>query len=100
MSEDIKSIINGLIATHAGVPAETLNDPDIRLDAMTMDSLSMVELMFDIEEKYNVHIDDPLQLKDITLGQLHEMVAEIIERGAVKSMSATQPAESADAAQA
>ncbi|WOB47924.1 phosphopantetheine-binding protein [Xanthomonas hydrangeae] len=84
MSEDIGTIINSFIANYAGVPAESLADPDVRLDSLNIDSLGVVELLFDIEEKYAVHIDDPLQLKDLTLQELHAMVAELIERKAAE----------------
>ncbi|MFB5855307.1 acyl carrier protein [Stenotrophomonas maltophilia] len=86
MSEEIGTIVNGLIANYAGVPAESLDDPEVRLDALNIDSLGVVELLFDIEEKYAVHIDDPLMLKDMTLGQLHVMVASLIEQKAAASV--------------
>ena len=81
MNEDIPAIVNQFIAKHAGMPIEALSDPSIRLDSLSIDSIGVIELLFDIEEKYDgVHIDDPMQLKTLTLGQLHEMVIELIER--------------------
>lgn len=102
MSEDIGSIVNGFIANYAGVPVESLSDPEIRLDSLNIDSLGVVELLFDIEEAYGVHVDDPLVLKDMTLGQLHVMVAEMIEKKAEepapeRAGTAEEEAESATA---
>lgn len=77
--ENVKDIINGLIAQSAGIPLESLQDPERRLDDLGMDSLGVVELLFDIEEKYSVRIDDPLQLKDYNLGQLHALVGSLME---------------------
>ncbi len=99
MSDEIGTIINALIATHAGVPVETLDDPEMRLDSLTMDSLGVIELMFDIEEKYDVHIEDPMQLKDLNIGQLHTLVAELIASGGAKAITAVEPAVSVDVAQ-
>jgi len=82
MSDEIGTIINGFIANYAGVLVESLSDPEVRLDSLNIDSLGVVELLFDIEEAYGVHVDDPLILKDMTLGQLHVMVVSMIETNA------------------
>lgn len=91
--ENVGDIINGLIAQSAGIPLESLQDPERRLDDLGMDSLGVVELLFDIEEKYGVRIDDPLQLKDYSLGQLHALVASLMDGKAPAA-----PAQAADTA--
>jgi|GEM_PF-3317386 len=96
MSEDVGNVINGLIANYAGVSAEALTDPELRLDALNIDSLGVVELLFDIEEKYGVHIDDPLVLRGLTLRDLHALVAELIQRNAATPMPASPDASQAN----
>lgn len=97
--QDLRPIVNGLIAKTAGIPLESLKDPQRRLADLGMDSLAVVELLFEIEDKYGVHIDDPLQLKDLDLSQLYLMIGDLIQNKELTASSRGVPAGIAAAVQ-
>lgn len=56
MSESLSSDIIGLIAGHTEMAAEEIT-LDTELDSLGIHSLELVEIIMDIEEKYDVEIE-------------------------------------------
>jgi acyl carrier protein len=65
---DTLGIIIDYINDHVSVPPENIT-LDSRLDEIGVDSLCLLELMFELEEKYNVRLPDNTQ-KPETIGHL------------------------------
>lgn len=63
----IKEYINRQVEN----PPENLT-LDTKLDTIGVDSLAMLELMFELEEKYNIQLPDNAPTPD-TIGQLVEL---------------------------
>jgi len=55
MSDSLAARVSEIIAAHAQRPLAELG-PDVRLDALGLDSLKMVETVFAIEEAFDVTI--------------------------------------------
>ena len=51
------AVIQQLIAASAEVPVDSL-DPNRPLDELNVDSLTVLEVMFDIEEKFNIKMPE------------------------------------------
>jgi acyl carrier protein len=51
------AVIQGLIAASAEVPVESL-DPKRPLEELNVDSLTVLEVMFDIEDKFNIKMPE------------------------------------------
>ena len=51
------AVIQQLIAASAEVPVESL-DPNRPLDELNVDSLTVLEVMFDIEDKFNIKMPE------------------------------------------
>jgi acyl carrier protein len=51
------AVIQQLIAASAEVPVESL-DPNRPLEELNVDSLTVLEVMFDIEEKFNIKMPE------------------------------------------
>lgn len=56
MSESLSSDIIGLIAEHTEMAAEEITH-ETELDSLGIHSLELVEIIMDIEEKYDVEIE-------------------------------------------
>jgi acyl carrier protein len=65
-------LIKEYINSHADHPPENLT-LDSKLDAVGLDSLALLELMFKIEDKYNIKLPDDTK-KPESIGQLVELV--------------------------
>lgn len=57
MSEQMSSVIIGILAKHTEIDRETIN-VDTPLESLGVDSLLMVEIIFDLEERFNISIPD------------------------------------------
>jgi acyl carrier protein len=85
MNADLAEQIKALIAEHFGIEPDKLT-PETEIASFGIDSLAMIEFMFQMEEKFSIHMADsrtPL----VTVG---DVVAEI-ER-AVRDQQPTQAA--------
>jgi acyl carrier protein len=58
MSDSIDNEIFGILAKHTQLENEKIT-PDTRLDSIGVDSLLMVEIIFDLEEHFDISIPDP-----------------------------------------
>lgn len=57
MSADLTDRIRLLIAEHFGIDLNTLR-PETQITGLGIDSLAMIEFMFEMEEKFNIRMAD------------------------------------------
>lgn len=58
MSDTINNEVLDILAKHTQMEREQLT-PDTPLDSIGVDSLTMVEIIYDLEELYDISIPDP-----------------------------------------
>lgn len=66
-------IKNYLVET-AGVDPQKFENPELKVADLQLDSLGLVEMLFEIEDKYGFQIPDPMIFLPMTFA---EMVASI-----------------------
>lgn len=76
---EIEKTIGEYLVTKAGVAPELIADPQRKLAEFGLDSLSVIEMLFEVEDKYGVHVDDPMTLKEFDLAQLYALIGSLIE---------------------
>ena len=67
-------LIKDYLSRHADNPPENLT-PETRLDELGIDSMSLLELMFEVEDKYNIHLPDDVPTPE-TVGQFLELMEQ------------------------
>ncbi len=67
-------LIQDYIQRHVDNPPETLL-PETRLDELGIDSLAMFDLLFELEEQYNIRFDNDA-VKPETVGQLMDFIEQ------------------------
>jgi acyl carrier protein len=85
MNDDLADKIKSLIAEHFGIEPDKLT-PETEIASFGIDSLAMIEFMFQMEEKFNIRMAD----SRAPLVTVADVVAEI-ER-AVRDQQPTQAA--------
>ncbi len=85
MNDDLADKIKSLIAEHFGIEPDKLT-PETEISSFGIDSLAMIEFMFQMEEKFNIRMAD----SRAPLVTVADVVAEI-ER-AVRDQQPTQAA--------
>jgi len=58
MSEEINNVILDVLAKHTQIDREKVT-LETRLNSVGVDSLMMVEIIFDLEERFDISIPDP-----------------------------------------
>jgi len=84
MSEDINNTILDVLAKHTQMDRGKVN-LETRLNSVGVDSLMMVEIIFDLEERFDISIPDPefvgQQNKQFeTVADVVRVVKELIEQ--------------------
>jgi acyl carrier protein len=74
-TEAIKATIVSQLVTLAGVKPEQMVDGATRLDSLDVDSLATVELLWALEERFGVTLEDTAALPQMTLDELAAHVA-------------------------
>jgi acyl carrier protein len=85
MNTDLANKIKSLIAEHFGIEPDKLT-PETDIASFGIDSLAMIEFMFQMEEKFNIRMAD----SRVPLVTVADVIAEI-ER-AVRDQQPTQAA--------
>lgn len=70
----LAQLIQDNLVENAGVDPARFSQPDLRVDQLGLDSLGLVEMLFDIEERFGFQINDPMRFQHMTFA---EMVAAI-----------------------
>lgn len=66
--------IKGYLVETAGVDPQLFDNPELKVADLNLDSLGLVEMLFEIEDKYGFQIPDPMAFLPMTFT---EMVASI-----------------------
>jgi acyl carrier protein len=78
---DVLNDIKLIISKQVGVPFDHLNSQS-RLEAIGVESLDIIEIVFALEEKYNIAIplnaNDSAHLAFDTIGQVAEAVQKLL----------------------
>jgi len=85
MNADLAEKIKSLIAEHFGIEPDKLT-PETEIASFGIDSLAMIEFMFQMEEKFNVRMAD----SRVPLVTVADVIAEI-----ERTVREQQPAQAA-----
>jgi acyl carrier protein len=79
---DVLSDVKGIIAKQVSVPVESLS-ADSRLELIGVESLDIIEIIFALEEKYNIAIpfnaNESTALAFETVGQVAVAVERLVQ---------------------
>jgi len=70
----LEQLITNYVVDTAGVDASIFRNPDVKVSELGMDSLGLVEMLFEVEDRFGFQIDDPMRFQSMTF---REMVSDI-----------------------
>lgn len=76
MYEDIREEVYDLVAEHLGVDRDKIEDSTSFINDLGADSLDIVELVMDLEEKFDIKIPEDAADKIQTVGDAVAFIAE------------------------
>lgn len=66
----LRQVIDDFLLTQDTITPEKLADPDIKMVDLGLDSLGVVEMLFEVEDRYGIHVDDVMQFQQMTLNEV------------------------------
>jgi acyl carrier protein len=74
----LQKIMNDFLLTQPSVTPEKLADRSLKMVDLGLDSLGVVEMLFEIEDRYGIHIEDAMQFQSMTLDEVMTHIEKII----------------------
>lgn len=74
----LRKIVDDFLLTQEHVSAEKLTDDHLMMVDLGLDSLGVVEMLFEVEDRYGVHIEDAMQFQQMTLNEVVAHMEQII----------------------
>jgi acyl carrier protein len=91
----LRKIVDDFLLTQTHISPEKLADPNIKMVDLGLDSLGVVEMLFEVEDQYGIHIEDAMQYQNMTLNEvvLHmEQIVRAKHGGELPSLTNTEKA--------
>lgn len=73
----LRQVIDDFLLTQTIAP-EKLADPQLKMVDLGLDSLGVVEMLFEVEDRYGVHLDNVMQFQNMTLNEVVAHMETII----------------------
>lgn len=70
----LEEIIKNYLAKTKNIPLEKFDEPDLQVSALELDSLDLVEMLFEIEDRCGFQLSDPTRYPNMSF---REMIADI-----------------------
>lgn len=83
----IDQITNYLVET-AGVDPQKLKNPELKVSELELDSLGLVEMLFEIEDKYGFQIPDPMVFLPMTFAEMVASISTMVQQHTASQVQA------------
>jgi acyl carrier protein len=74
----LQKIVHDFLLTQPSVTPEKLADRSLKMVDLGLDSLGVVEMLFEVEDRYNIHIEDAMQFQSMTLDEVMGHIEKLI----------------------
>ena len=74
----LRQVVDNFLLAQSGITPEKLADPDVKITDLGLDSLGVVEMLFEVEDRYGIRVDDVMQFQQMTLGEVVAHMEQIV----------------------
>jgi acyl carrier protein len=74
----LRKIVDDFLLTQTHISPEKLADPTVKMVDLGLDSLGVVEMLFEVEDRYGIHIEDAMQYQNMTLSEVVSHMEQIV----------------------
>jgi acyl carrier protein len=74
----LRKIVDDFLLTQTHISPEKLADPNIKMVDLGLDSLGVVEMLFEVEDRYGIHIEDAMQYQNMTLTEVVSHMEQVV----------------------
>jgi acyl carrier protein len=70
----LRNLIKEYLVSNASVDPALFDQPDLMISDLALDSLTLVEMLFEVEDRFGFQVSDPMRFRTMSFA---EMVAAI-----------------------
>lgn len=74
----LRQLIDNFLLERTDISPEKLADPTLKMVDLGVDSLGIVEMLFEVEDQYGIHIEDVMRFQSMTLNEVVAYMEQII----------------------
>jgi acyl carrier protein len=74
----LRKIVDKFLIEQAHIAPEKLANPDLKMLDLGLDSLGVVEMLFEVEDRYGIHIEDAVQFQHMTLSEVVAHMEQLV----------------------
>jgi acyl carrier protein len=74
----LRQLIDNFLLERTEISPEKLADPTLKMADLGVDSLGIVEMLFEVEDQYGIHIEDVMRFQSMTLNEVVAYMEQII----------------------
>lgn len=74
----LRQLIDNFLLSRIEITPERLADPDLKMVDLGIDSLGIVEMLFEVEDQYGIHVEDVMKFQTMTLNEVVLYMEQII----------------------
>ncbi|WP_374591549.1 acyl carrier protein [Aquabacterium sp.] len=72
----LNTLIKNYLIDNAKVEANVFDRPDLMVADLALDSLGMVEMLFEIEDRFGFQIDEPMRFRDMRFDDMVKAIED------------------------
>ena len=89
----LRQVIDEFLLAQGKITPEQLADPAIKMTDLGLDSLGVVEMLFEVEDRYGIHVDDVMQFQNMTLNEVVAHMEQIVREKHGGALPEVSPAD-------
>jgi acyl carrier protein len=74
----LRQLIDNFLLSKTNVTADKLSDPMLKMADLGIDSLEIVEMLFEVEDQYGIHVEDVMKFQQMTLNEVVAFMEQMI----------------------
>lgn len=74
----LAQLINKYLTDSAGVDPEKFKDPDLMVADLGLDSLGLVEMLFEVEDKFGFQIPEPMVFLSMSYSEMVQSIENMV----------------------
>ena len=81
---ELRQIIKNYLINNAGADPVKLEDPYLRVSDLEIDSLGLIEMLFEVEDKYGFQIEEPVRFLKMTFLEMIDDIENSIRSQSIE----------------
>ena len=74
----LRQLIDNFLLERTDISPEKLADPTLKMVDLGVDSLGIVEMLFEVEDQYGIHVEDVMRFQHMTLNEVVAYMEQLI----------------------